>query len=158
MKILSILIIIDFVFALQLMANNKSKKAPSAKELKIELSSKGNDIAFDIKSFQVTHGKSFILKFQNSAHKDSEIIHNIAILKPGSTEKVLQYFEKTDYDIEKVSKHDSVIAITPPLEPGQTGSLELKKEMIPKPGFYPYICLIPGHADMLGMKGIMHVK
>ena len=126
--------------------------------LEIKLSSKGNDIAFDITSFQVPFGKDLVLKFANSANKDSEIIHNIAILAPGSLEEVLKAFEDSDYDVEKLKNHKSVLAMTPSLEPGQSANLKLEKSKFTKPGFYPYICLIPGHADMLGMKGLMHIK
>lgn len=66
--------------------------------------------------------------------------------------------EKVDYDAEKIAKHPSVLAISPTLDPGKSAEFVLTPKMLDKPGFYPYVCLIPGHADMLGMKGVLHVK
>lgn len=141
-------------------AGKKAPQKPDPDQINItvELSTKGNDIAFDTVSLQVPFGKSVKISFKNQAKPDSGILHNIAILKPGSLDAVLKEFAANDYDVEKISKHPSVISITPSLEPGKDAEISLTKEMLPKPGFYPYACLIPGHADMLGMKGMLHVK
>ena len=129
-----------------------------AAEIKVSLSTKGNDVAFDTESLQVPFGRTVKLLFQNEADKDSAILHNIAILKPGSTDKVLKAFEDGGYEVDKIKDHKSVLAITPTLDPGEKSQLTLDKKVLSKPGFYPYVCLMPGHADMLGMKGILHVK
>ena len=129
-----------------------------AQKLKVNLSSKGNDIAFDVKSIQVPFGEDVTIQFTNAANKDSEIAHNIAVLKPGSTHEVLKFFEESSYNYEKTSKHQSVLAITPNLQPGQSSELLLSKKVLTEPGYYPYICLVPGHADILGMKGLLFVK
>ncbi|MDD9952328.1 MAG: plastocyanin/azurin family copper-binding protein [Zetaproteobacteria bacterium] len=170
MKRASILLAVGMGSALMTSAGLAAKKTASDKqaqakeaskavgtEVVINLSTKGNDIAFDSEAIQVPFGRDFPLIFKNRAKTDSEIIHNIAILKPGSTDVVLEYFEEHDYDMDLMRKHPAVLAMTPQLEPGQTGTLQLGPKLLSKPGLYPYICLVPGHADMLGMKGVMSV-
>ena len=53
-------------------------------------------------------------------------------------------------------KHDLKIAgkKSAAVAPGKTGKLTVK---IAKPGKYPYICTLPGHAAA-GMKGVLTVK
>jgi plastocyanin len=52
--------------------------------------------------------------------------------------------------------HDFKIAgkKTPLVQPGQSATLTVK---VTKPGRYPYLCTVPGHAAA-GMKGIFTVK
>lgn len=121
----------------------------------VRLSTKGNDIAFDQTAIQVPFGKKVQLKFINEAAKGSEILHNVAVLKPGTTDKVLKELQSNGYDIEKMRTNKSVLAMTKAIEPGAEAELEFMPD---KPGFYPYICLMAGHADMLGMKGTLNVK
>lgn len=128
-----------------------------AENFTIRLSSKGNDIAFDTHYLEVPAGSTVNLRFKNKANPASGILHNIAILKPGTTDEVLSSFEKSEYDLEKIRTHPAVLAISPTLEPSQEAVLKLTKDLL-KPGAYPYVCLMPGHADMLGMKGILQVK
>lgn len=135
-----------------------AEKTDKGSKIVINLSSKGNDVAFDTGNIQVPHGRKVRLVFKNKAEPDSEILHNIAILKPGTEKEVLAFFEKHDYDYAKVKTHPSILAITPNLNPGEEAELLLTKDMLSKPGYYPYICLVPGHADMLGMRGVLHVK
>lgn len=137
--------------ALAVVVAGKGEAAPIA----ISLSSKGNDIAFDQAAIQVPFGQKVTLKFINKAAKDSEILHNVAILKPGTFDKVIKELQATGYDIEKMRSNKSVLAMTKALAPGAEESLEFSPA---EPGFYPYVCLLAGHADMLGMKGVLNVK
>ncbi|MFK7873824.1 MAG: plastocyanin/azurin family copper-binding protein [Oligoflexales bacterium] len=128
------------------------------KNVSINLSTKGNNIAFDTEKIKIKLGQGLRIKFKNLAFKDSGIFHNIAILKPGTLDEVLTYFEANDYDQKKVSEHKAVIAITPMLNPNQEQEVVVKPSQLSKPGEYPYVCLVPGHADMLGMKGVLVVE
>lgn len=124
-------------------------------QLQVRLSTKGNDIAFDQTAIQVPFGKKVQLKFSNEAAKGSEILHNVAILKPGTIDEVLKELQANGYDIAKMRTNKSVIVMTKALEPGAQETLEF---LPAEPGLYPYICLMAGHADMLGMKGLLSVK
>jgi uncharacterized cupredoxin-like copper-binding protein len=43
---------------------------------------------------------------------------------------------------------------TPNIDPGESATLEVT---FTKPGKYPYLCTIPGHAEA-GMKGVLTVE
>ena len=124
-------------------------------EIIVSLSTKSNDIAFDKTAIQVSFGKPIKLIFRNDASKGTEIQHNIAILRPGTTDSVFKELQAINYDIAAIKKNPSILAMTKTLDPGTQDSLEFTP---PEPGFYPYVCLMAGHGDMLGMRGILEVK
>jgi azurin len=121
----------------------------------IELSTKGNDIAFDQAAVQIKFKKTIGLKFVNKAAADSHIGHNIAILKPDATDAVIQELRKNNYDLAAIKNHPGILIISRTLNPGESDVVTFSPD---KPGFYPYLCLMPGHSDILGMKGILHVS
>jgi plastocyanin len=121
----------------------------------VRLSTHGNDVAFDTSLVEVPLKPVITLAFVNEADHDSEILHNIAVLRPGSESRVLDAFQKSDYDLELMKKHPDLIVISDELDPGETGTVSFSPDV---PGDYPYVCLMPGHADLLGMKGILRVK
>jgi len=125
------------------------------KALDIRLSTKGNDIAFDQAALQVPFAKTISLRFINEAAKDSEILHNVAILKPGTYDEVMKELQKNGYDIEKMRSNKNIIAMTKALEPGKEETITFSPGA---PGFYPYVCLMAGHGDMLGMKGVLSIQ
>ncbi len=120
----------------------------------ISLSSKGNDIAFDQAAIQVPFGATVSIKFRNQAAPDSAIQHNIAILKPGTQDQFIKDLQASGYDIEKIRKHPSILAMTRALDPGEEESLIFNAS---NEGFYPYLCMMAGHGDMLSMRGVIHV-
>lgn len=120
----------------------------------IHLSTKGDDIAFDRNAIVAPAHKSFSLTFANDAKKGSEILHNVAVLKPGKTDEVIKILQGNGYEIEKLRGNPLIIAMTKPLPPGAKEDLAVPAL---DPGEYPYICLMAGHADMLGMKGMLSV-
>lgn len=122
--------------------------------LEVKLGTQGNDIAFDKTVVESPFGKAVKILFINTASKESEILHNIAILKPGTFDEVIKELQKNGYDIEKMRKHPSVISMTKALAPMEQEILTFTPE---KEGEYPYVCLMAGHADMLGMKGLLKV-
>jgi azurin len=121
----------------------------------IELSTKGNDIAFDQAAVQIKFKKTIGLKFVNKAAADSHIGHNIAILKPDATDAVIQDLRKNNYDLAAIKNHPGILIISKTLNPGESDVVTFSPD---KPGFYPYLCLMPGHSDILGMKGILHIS
>lgn len=147
--------LMGFFLALGLSLPGLAAAEGEARPIDVKLSTKGNNIAFDQEAIQVPFGKPVKLKFINEAAKGSEILHNVAVLKPGSTDEVVKDLQASGYDIEKIRKHKSVIVMTKALEPGKSETIEFTPS---EAGFYPYICLMAGHADMLGMKGLLNVK
>lgn len=104
---------------------------------------------------EVPFANSIKIRFVNKAEMNSEIAHNIAILKEGSTDQVIKDLQAAGYDLGKMKSNPNVLAMTKALDPGGEDVLEF---LPPKAGFYPYMCLMAGHGDMLAMKGVLHVK
>ncbi len=128
-------------------------KSPDTYEIK--LSTHGNNIAFDKIAMDIPLGKKVSVRFVNQASKESEILHNVAILKPGTFDEVIKELQKNGYDIEKMRTHPAIITMTKALAPAHEETLSFTPE---KEGDYPFICLMAGHADMLGMKGVFKAK
>ncbi len=123
--------------------------------LDLKLSTSGNDIAFDKGEIEAPFGSTIKIRFFNQAAKGSEILHNVAILKPGTYDEFIKDLQKSGYDLEKMSKHPSIITMTKTLSPGDEESVSFLPS---EPGSYPYVCIMAGHGDMLGMKGVLKVK
>lgn len=132
-----------------------SREARANDAVVIELSTKGNDIAFDQTAVQIKFKKTISLKFVNKAAADSHIGHNIAILKPDATDAVIQELRKHNYDLAAIKNHPGILVLSKTLNPGEADVVTFSPD---KPGFYPYLCLMPGHSDILGMKGILNVS
>ena len=77
------------------------------------------------------------------------------MLKPGTFDEVVKELQTNGYDLEKIRANKSILAMTKSIAPGGEEVLEFTPDA---PGFYPYLCLMAGHADMLGMKGMLNVK
>ncbi len=129
--------------------------APAKAIATIQLSTKGSDVSFDQEAVEVPFAPEISIRFVNRAALDSQIQHNIAILKPGSTDEVIKELQRLSYDLEKIKSNPNVIAMTMAIEPGHEDILTFKP---PAPGFYPYLCLMAGHGDMLNMRGMLAIK
>jgi uncharacterized cupredoxin-like copper-binding protein len=120
----------------------------------VTLSTQGNEIAFKPTTLQVKAGRRIRLQFVNAAKPGSDIHHDVAVLQPGTLDEVLTSLQKQGYQLDKMSQNPAVIAISKSLAPGEEHVLELEPL---KPGSYPFVCLMAGHGDMLGMKGTLIV-
>lgn len=127
-----------------------AEPAPKVETLTIRLTTQGNQIAFDQTEIKVQAGRRIRIRFINEAKPGSEILHDLAILKPGSLDGVILDLQKSLYDVSKMSLNSSILALTRTLAPGDEEVLEFQPTAA---GVYPYICLMAGHSDMLGMKG-----
>lgn len=130
------------------------KKKTGTVVLKINLVTKGTEMSFDQTELNVQFGKKIKLTYKNHSDAKSEISHNVAIVKLGFEQKLIENLKANDYDIEKINP-EFLVAKTKVLEPGEEDTIIFKPD---KPGAYTYICLMPGHGTMLGMKGILNVK
>ncbi|HYX36774.1 MAG TPA: hypothetical protein VE954_27010 [Oligoflexus sp.] len=130
-------------------------RAEDSRHIEIRLSTQGNDIAFDKKYIEEAYAPEIKIKFFNKALPGSQILHNIAILKPGEVEAVIHDMQKLGYDLEKLKQHKSILVMTQALDPEVAEVVTLRA---PGKGYYPYICLMAGHGDILEMRGILHLK
>lgn len=145
------------VSILILALNSFSAEANEPKTaLNIQLSTMGNNIAFDQNSIEVPLG-TIKLTFTNKAKADSEISHNVILIRPEDEPVLLKLMEsdEVDWDLDKVKGDKRILAQTKTLAPGQTDTLTFKPD---QKGYYTYLCLMPGHAGKLGMKGVLRVK
>jgi uncharacterized cupredoxin-like copper-binding protein len=121
----------------------------------VKLASTGSDIAFDRQKIDVPMGKKIRLRYKNDAPIGSEIDHNVAIVKPGRVEALMETLQEHGYDLKVVAGSPDILAMTKTIKPGQEGTLDFSP---PGPGEYVFICLMPGHGDMMGMRGVLKVK
>ncbi len=119
----------------------------------IELSTVPNKMAFDKTTLTVTAGTNVSLLFKNP----DEMVHNVVIIKPGSSEKVgkaadLMAGDKNGYEKNFVPPFSEVLFATPLVAGGGTYQLDFTA---PEPGEYPFLCTFPGHWQI--MKGVLRV-
>ena len=144
--------ILILIFSVPLISKEKRQKKII---ISVNLSTKGNNIEFDQKAIEFPFGNIVELKFKNLAHKDSQIDHNVIVIKPGSLNQFIKELQLHSYDIQKLKSNPKVVAISEKIAPGESTSIVFEPS---QKGFYHYLCTMPGHGDMLGMKGLMHVK
>ena len=58
-----------------------------------------------------------------------------------------------NYELDKVDQ-TMILAKTKILNPGESDTITFKPS---SPGKYMYVCLMPAHGDMLGMKGYLTI-
>jgi plastocyanin len=123
--------------------------------VQILLSTQGDDISFDKREIEASVDRPLAIQFTNRASRDSAIVHNTVVLQPGTEEIVFAKLAEVDYELAKLAGHPAILALGAPLQPGQSETLVIK---FPAAGTYPFVCLMPGHGDMMGMKGVILVK
>lgn len=121
----------------------------------ISLNTTGHDIVFDQKEVEVPFGPRLRLTYKNAAPVGSMINHDVAIIRPGRDGAILATLQANDYRLDSVKDSPDVIGLTKTLQPGESDSIEV---LPPTRGDYVYICLMPGHGDVMGMRGVLRVK
>lgn len=121
----------------------------------VKLSSTGNDVSFDQQTVRVKLGFTVRLRYKNDAPPDSHISHNVALVKPGRADALLEILRDHEYDIASVKGSPDLLALSRILAPGMEDTITFAP---PAPGDYEYVCLMPGHGDMMGMRGILAVR
>lgn len=125
-------------------------KSPAPETIVVALSSQGDNIAFDKTTLKIKVNQRIKINFTNLAAPDTEILHDVAILQPGTEASFLQKLSDAGYDVKKLHKDPDLIGVTQILPPGKSGGIVFQAT---KPGNYPFICTMPGHAEFMGMKG-----
>ena len=136
-------------------AAEKSKNSSPSFAVSILLKTEGHSISFDKKQVKVPYGRQVAITYHNQAEVGSEISHNVAVLAPGSKGKVFGILQKNGYNINGLTGLSEVIAISETLLPKQSATISFRPE---GKGTYHYVCLMPGHGDVLDMTGDIIVE
>ncbi|MFN0181687.1 MAG: plastocyanin/azurin family copper-binding protein [Gemmatimonadales bacterium] len=110
-------------------------------------------LKFTIASFEVKAGSRIRIDLANR----SDMLHNLVIVRPGSTSLVANAALKLGLDGMKlhfVPPMGEVLFHTGLLEPGKSESIFFEAPLTP--GDYPFVCSFPGHAGT--MQGVMRVR
>lgn len=148
-----------FLASVQLWAVASAAAAPRrgvvTRTIHVKLSTTGDEVMFDQQRIDLPLAKTIRLRYKNDAPLDSQISHNVAIIRPERVAAVMAILQEHDYDLASVKGSADILAITKVLNPGQEDVINFSP---PSAGDYVYICLMPGHGDMLGMRGVLAIK
>jgi azurin len=147
--------LLSLVAAPQSFASPKTRPALVTRTIHVKLSTTGQEVMFDQQRLDLPFAKTIRLKYKNDAPLDSQISHNVAIIRPERVAAVMAILQDHDYDLASVRGSADILALTRVLDPGQEDTIDFSP---PAPGEYVYICLMPGHGDMLGMRGVLALK
>jgi azurin len=136
-------------------ATPRARPLVVTRTIHVKLSTTGQEVMFDQQRLDLPFAKTIRLRYKNDAPLDSQISHNVAIIRPERVAAVLATLQAHDYDLASVRGSADILAISRVLNPGQEDVVDF---FPPEPGEYVYICLMPGHGDMLGMRGILALK
>lgn len=122
--------------------------------LEVQVTSVGNQMAFNVKEIKVSAGQPVHLVFKNTSTMTT-MAHNWVLVKPGTEASVaargLKMGETAGYI--DVTDHN-MLAHTPMAKAGET--TEVSFTAPDEPGTYPFVCSFPGH--YLFMKGALIVQ
>jgi uncharacterized cupredoxin-like copper-binding protein len=138
-----------------LVAGGVAAGDPRVRALTVSLKTTGHSIVFDQTSLEAPFGTRLRLTYKNAAGKGSMINHDVAIIKPGRDQQILEILQQNDYKLDSIKGSKDVIGLTKTLQPGESDTIEF---LPPERGDYVYICLMPGHGDIMGMRGTLRIK
>lgn len=142
-------------FAVATPAHATARPGVVNRTIHVKLSTTGNEVMFDQLRLTSPFTKTVRLRYRNDAPLNSRISHNVAIIRPERVEAVLSVLQEHNYDLASVRGSPDILALTRVLQPGQEDVIDF---LPPTPGEYVYICLMPGHGDMLGMRGVLTIS
>jgi azurin len=145
--------------SMQLVAVASATAAPRrgvvTRTIHVKLSTTGNEVTFDQQRIDLPLVKTIRLRYKNDAPLDSQISHNVALIRPERVDAVMAILQEHDYNLDSLKGSPDILVITKVLNPGQEDVVDFSP---PSAGQYIYICLMPGHGDMLGMRGVLTIK
>ena len=118
----------------------------------------GDEIRFSRRDLRAPLGARVRLRFHNDASFESQISHSIALVRPGHEEPARRLIDRLGYDLGALSQLDAsehFIAASEMVLPGGEVAVEFAPDA---PGRYVYICLMPGHGNVLGMQGVLTIE
>jgi uncharacterized cupredoxin-like copper-binding protein len=151
----SLAALLSLLVAPRILAGPKGRPTVVERTIHVKLSTTGQEVMFDQERLELPFAKTIRLKYKNDAPLDSQISHNVAIIRPDRVAAVMQTLQEHDYDLKSVQGSADILALSRVLNPGQEDTVAFSP---PAPGDYVYICLMPGHGDMLGMRGILTLR
>lgn len=119
----------------------------------IEISSDGDNIAFNKTELKCKAGETVKLVFKNTS-VSSNMQHNWVLVQPGKESEIEQAGISAGAENGWApASHPAILAQTGLLDPGKTKEITF---VCPAKGSYPYICTFPGHAQV--MKGVLKAE
>ncbi len=122
------------------------------KEVRVELTTVGDTMAFDQKELVVPAGSKVTVVLKNGASSPA-MTHNWILLKPGFMDEVGRQGITVPIDQGYIPDHPAIIAHTTLSSPGGTVMVTFPA---PPPGTYEFICSVPGH--FMSMRGTFIVR
>jgi len=110
----------------------------------IVLRARGPELAFYPDRVSAKSGSVVLLRFENGG----ELPHNFVLVRDDGVIDALATaaYEAASSDYVPLDLRDELIAFSPLVSPGGHADLRVT---IPPPGEYAYVCLFPGHAQMM---------
>jgi len=110
----------------------------------LEISVKGDAIAFDKDRCEATAGTEVVMAFDNVSGFSQ---HNWVLVRDGTKDAVAQRGTAAGPDNDWIQPNDpDVIAHTKLLGPGEAGEVRFTA---PEPGIYQFVCTFPGHNSVM---------
>ncbi len=122
------------------------------KDVKVELASVGEQMAFDKKEITVPAGSKVTITFKNNA-TSAAMTHNFVLVQSGMVDAVGTAAASVGVDKGYVPSHYAIIASSPLTKPGETITFSF---VAPPSGTYEFLCTTPGHYAV--MRGTFIVK
>ena len=124
---------------------------PTVAPVKLEISSKGEEMSFDKVQLEVKSGAQVTLRFVNTSAAQ---MHNWVLVKTGQADIVASDGASAGEANDYLVKGDKrVLAATHMVKPKETAEITFTASA---PGSYPFICTFPGHAAV--MRGVLVVN
>ena len=116
--------------------------APPADTLVVR--SSGPDLQFIPDALSARAGTRIVLRYVNGG----DLPHNLVVVRDDDDLDTVvdAAYEAQATGFIPMGLAELLVAHTPLLSPGQTADIEL---VVPPPGEYTYICLVPGHSNMM---------
>ncbi|MEE2900477.1 MAG: plastocyanin/azurin family copper-binding protein [Gemmatimonadota bacterium] len=110
----------------------------------ISLRSEGPTLQFLPDAISAKSGTLLLIRYENGG----DLPHNMALFR---NDDVIDRMVTAAYEAEAtgfvpVAAGADLITYSPLVSPGRTTEMEF---VVPPPGIYTYICLFPGHAQMM---------
>jgi putative heme-binding domain-containing protein len=142
----------DLAMATRVVPNPYARRIKGARSITIET---GSNLSYKTRSFKVKAGESIALTLSNP----DVVPHNLAIVKPGTLERVGRMANRLISDPDAAIRHyipqtSDVLVYTDVVLSKEKFTIQFKAPETP--GRYPYLCTFPGH--WLIMNGEMIVE